>query len=404
MTLQRARCAIDLIAMGVGFTVPMALTAPAGADSATTEFAAVTASCVPPAPPLEGQAHPGGPPIPIVTLYNMPSGASPTLTATISNGLQSSPLDHSGFVDSPLPTSAQFTGNPASSFSSSGATVMISGSWTDGVGGSGDFGPVEVAVPYCSGVPAGAQSPQGALAITADSAGDTYWILGAGAGVGGFNAIADGQLSYGNMAGIPLNAPIVSMTATPDGFGYWLLGADGGVFSFGLAHFYGSTGSLHLNAPVVAMASTPDGGGYWFVAKDGGVFAYGDARFYGSMGGHHLNAPIVGMSVDQATGGYWLVASDGGIFAFNASFHGSAGSLVLNSPIVGMEAGSDGTGYRLAASDGGVFSYNLPFSGSFAGQDAHPMVGIAGEGNNGYWLLDRWGSVYAFGSAPFHGG
>ncbi len=151
------------------------------------------------------------------------------------------------------------------------------------------------------------------------------------------------------------------------------------------------------------MATTPDGDGYWLVAKDGGVFAFGDAQFSGSMGGKALNSPMVGMAVDQATGGYWLVASDGGIFSFNAPFHGSTGSLRLNQPIVGMEAASDGSGYRLGARDGGVFAFDLPYAGSFAGRDTHPMVGIAGQGSTGYWLLDSCGGVYTFGSAPFYG-
>lgn len=109
------------------------------------------------------------------------------------------------------------------------------------------------------------------------------------------------------------------------------------------------------------------------------------------------------MAVDQATGGYWLVASDGGIFSFHAPFYGSTGSLALKSQIVGMEAAPDGGGYRLAASDGGVFSYNVPFEGSYAGQDAHPIVGIAGKGDNGYWLVDSCGGIYSFGSAEFQG-
>jgi hypothetical protein len=121
------------------------------------------------------------------------------------------------------------------------------------------------------------------------------------------------------------------------------------------------------------------------------------------MGGKHLNAPIFGMAVDQATGGYWLVASDGGIFSFNAAFHGSAGSLALDSPIVGMQGASDGSGYRLAASDGGVFSYNLPFAGAYVGQDVSPIVGIAGQGDTGYWLTDACGGVAAFGSAQTYG-
>ena len=33
----------------------------------------------------------------------------------------------------------------------------------------------------------------------------------------------------------------------------------------------------------------------------------------------------------------------------------------------------------------------------------HPMVGIAGQGSTGYWLLDSCGGVYTFGTAQFYG-
>ncbi len=208
----------------------------------------------------------------------------------------------------------------------------------------------------------------------------------------------------GDMAGHPLNAPIVGMAPTATGRGYWLLGADGGVFSFGDAQFYGSTGSIHLNAPVVAMVATPSGSGYWFVASDGGVFAYGDARFYGSMGGRHLNQPVVGMAA-RDSGGYYLVARDGGVFTFgDAGFDGSTGNLVLRQPIVGMSVGAVGNGfdgvggYWLVAADGGVFAFHAPFFGSAdTGRPAAPVVGMIG-GITGYLLGTADGSVFCFGN------
>lgn len=97
------------------------------------------------------------------------------------------------------------------------------------------------------------------------------------------------------------------------------------------------------------------------------------------------------------------MASDGGIFAVDAPFQDSAGSLVLDSPIIGMEAAPDGSGCRLVARDGAVFSCNPPLPGGYAGQDSHPTISVAGQGDTGYWLLDSCGGVYSFGSAPFHG-
>ncbi len=374
----------------------------AGADP--NEFAAITTLC-------EGipDEYPSlGTPTVQVTLYNLPANASPTASGTISaegtnTALQ---LSYQGPVQYGPPGAYYYLAAVPSGLQ--GHATLISLTWTDGVGGGGSLGSQMVGIPVCN---ASAAFSNRAVAIAANQAGTGYWVatpngeIRASGEQGSLpnNPPNNQALNYGGMTNVPLNAPIVGLTPTADGEGYWLLGADGGVFSFSDAQFYGSTGSLQLDAPVVAMAATPDGGGYWFVASDGGVFAYGDAVFYGSMGGKHLNAPIVGMAVDQATGGYWLVASDGGIFSFNAPFHGSTGSLALNSPIVGMEASPDGSGYRLAASDGGVFSYNLPFAGSYAGQGPHPMVGIAGQGSTGYWLLDNCGGVYSFGSAQLYG-
>jgi hypothetical protein len=383
------RSAIVSGALVAALVVSMLVAAtPTTASTTPGEFAAITTGCQ-----GLGRIPSSLSPFVYVTLYNLPLGVSPTISGTISVGSITAPLTFLAGPTSPtVPPDAYVFGSGAYP-GQRGQPVSISLTWSDEMGGSGSVGPQIVGLPTCEVM------SRTAAAMAANQSGTGYWVVTGDGHVAGFGRALD----YGDMGYIRLNAPIVGLAPTTDGEGYWLLGADGGIFSFGTAHFYGSTGSLRLNAPVVAMAATPDSGGYWFVASDGGVFAYGDAPFFGSMGGTHLNSPIVGMAVDQATGGYWLVASDGGIFAFNAPFHGSAGSLVLNSPIVGIQASPDGSGYRLGAIDGGVFSYNLPFAGSYAGQDSHPIVGIAGQGSTGYWLLDSCAGVYSFGSATFHG-
>jgi hypothetical protein len=247
-------------------------------------------------------------------------------------------------------------------------------------------------------VPQQISAPIVGVTATADAKG--YWEVGADGNVYPFGD----AVSYGSLAGIPLNRPIVGMAATPDGKGYWLVASDGGVFSFGDAKFFGSTGELRLNQPVVGMAATANGKGYWLVASDGGVFSFGDAPFYGSAGNIRLQKPVVGMAADLATGGYWLVASDGGIFSFHAPFYGSMGKTKLVKPIVGMEAAADGSGYRLAASDGGVFDFNQAFAGSLNGKNLPaPIVGIAPSGMGGYWLVGASATVTAFGSATVFG-
>jgi hypothetical protein len=229
------------------------------------------------------------------------------------------------------------------------------------------FGNASIAGPT---LPNEQQSYSPAVGIARAASDDSsVWVAGAdGAVYGGGSAP-----SFGSMAGIPLQAPVIGIASTPDHEGYWLVATDGGVFAFGDALFYGSVpGALKpgqsLNRPIVGIASTPDGKGYWLVAADGGVFAFGDATFWGSMGGVPLNKPIVGIA-PNAKGGYWLVASDGGVFSFDAAFEGSLGGLALNAPITGMAATDDGNGYWMVAQDGGVFAFGTaPFWGSSFGQ------------------------------------
>lgn len=206
---------------------------------------------------------------------------------------------------------------------------------------------------------------------------------------------------HGDVSGVRLNAPVISITATPDGMGYWLLGADGGVFTFGDASFYGSTANIKLNAPVVGMAVTTDNRGYWIIAKDGGVFTYGDATFHGSTGNVKLNKPVDGIAVAPGGDGYWLIASDGGVFTFTPDgFYGSLGDTRLNKPIIGMSGTPNGRGYTLVGSDGGVFTFgDAPFYGSLG--DDPPTTSVVdlspAPADNGYYLVDSGGGIYTFG-------
>ena len=119
------------------------------------------------------------------------------------------------------------------------------------------------------------------------------------------------------------------------------------------------------------------------------------------MGGARLNAPVVGMA--EGAGGYWEVASDGGIFAFGVPFQGSMGSTHLNRPVAGMVA--SGGGYLMVGADGGAFNFGNPFFGSLgASPPPFPVIAITPSFDhsgvpNGYWMLDRGGDVFGFGSA-----
>ncbi len=287
----------------------------------------------------------------------------------------------------------------ANTVNSQGTVVASTSALTGGTAFTVSRNTSTPAVTVPSPSPNGLATPVVGLAAT--PTGDGYWLANAYGGI----LPEGGAISYGSMAGAPLNSPIVHVVATSDGKGYWLVAGDGGTFAFGDAAFYGSMGGKQLNAPIVDIAPTPDGKGYWLVARDGGVFAFGDAAFLGSMGGTLLNKPVVGISADKQTGGYWMVASDGGIFAFRAPFFGSTASLTLNSPVLSMAPGANGAGYLMVAGDGGTFAFgDAAFHGSMGGQSlSTPIVDIDSDpSTGGYWMVNSAGSVYSFG-APFYG-
>ncbi|MHB1503258.1 MAG: hypothetical protein ACYCYD_04650, partial [Acidimicrobiales bacterium] len=145
----------------------------------------------------------------------------------------------------------------------------------------------------------------GSLATLPNGTG--YWV----ASPGGAVTASGSAVSYGSMAGKPLNKPVVGMAPTPDGHGYWLVAADGGVFSFGDAASYGSMAGKPLNKPVVGMAPTPDGHGYWLVAADGGVFSFGDAAFYGSTSARPPSTGVIGLFSTITGSGYTIVSGNG---------------------------------------------------------------------------------------------
>ena len=119
---------------------------------------------------------------------------------------------------------------------------------------------------------------------------------------------------------------------------------------------FGDLAGVNLQGPVLDSIATPTDNGYYMVADDGGVFAFGDARFYGSMGGIRLNAPVMSLVPDRDNVGYWLVARDGGVFSFDAQFLGSMGATRLNKPVTGMVR--HGNGYLMVAEDGGIFNFS----------------------------------------------
>ncbi len=226
-----------------------------------------------------------------------------------------------------------------------------------------------------------------------------------------------GVLGFGEQPTDPLPPDQVSLgrpstiAVLPDGTGYWIFTDRGEALAYGAAPFLGDLAGVPLNGPIVASAPTPTGRGYYLVGADGGIFTFGDATFHGSMGGVPLNRPVVGIAPDPDGVGYWLVAADGGIFSFEAPFRGSLPAIapVLNRPVVGAIAHGDG--YLMVASDGGVFNFSdQDFLGSLGDRPPPtPVTAVAafpgGDGGpGGYWMTEAGGGIHAFGAATGHPG
>jgi hypothetical protein len=223
-----------------------------------------------------------------------------------------------------------------------------------------------------SGAPVHSQS----VDLAPTPSGDGYWILSSTGVVDAFGD-ARGRVAIDKFPTLDSDEQTTSIAATPSGDGLWIFTSKGRVFTYGTAQDFGDMAGTPLNGPVLDAVPTPSGRGYYMVGSDGGIFAFGDAVFHGSMGGKHLNAPVQSLVPDADGAGYWLVASDGGIFAFDAPFKGSMGGQPLNKPVTGMVR--FGNGYLMVGADGGIFSFSdQPFFGSLGSHPpAHPIVSVA---------------------------
>ena len=208
--------------------------------------------------------------------------------------------------------------------------------------------------------------------------GGGYWVVDDAGGVAAFgDAVYRGSPDSLTIRG---DEKVTSLSSTQTGKGYWMFTNKGRVLTFGDATHVGDMAGKPLNAPVLDSIVTPSGKGYYMVAGDGGIFSFGDAKFYGSMGGKPLNKPVQSLVPDSDGVGYWLVASDGGIFAFDSPFRGSMGGKPLNKPVTGMVRFADG--YLMVGEDGGIFNFSSQqFLGSLGSTPpARPIVSVAALG------------------------
>ncbi|HEY8545571.1 MAG TPA: SGNH hydrolase domain-containing protein [Acidimicrobiales bacterium] len=119
--------------------------------------------------------------------------------------------------------------------------------------------------------------------------------------------------------------------------------------------------------------------------------------------------------------GFWVATSDGRVDAVDgAPHHGDAAPLPAGEEAVALTATPDGGGYLLLTSAGRVLPFgSAAHHGDLAGgPDAPDAAGVPGvpgvpgvepvalavhPGGDGYWVLERDGTVHAFGAAGDHG-
>jgi hypothetical protein len=251
-------------------------------------------------------------------------------------------------------------------------TPTVGGYWM--LSDAGEVYPFGNAAPL-----AGASGPETSAHAIVDIVnhpdGGGYWVL---ASDGMVWASGTAQILAGGPVTLLAGERATGISTTPHGMGYWVFTDRGRVFPFGNAQTFGDLAALTLNGPVLDAVGTPTGNGYYMVGSDGGVFSFGDAGFYGSTGNLRLNRPVRGLVPTATNLGYWLVADDGGIFAFgDAPFLGSMGATVLNQPVVA--AVRFGEGYLMVARDGGIFNFSSQqFYGSLGGSIVpNPIVAVA---------------------------
>jgi hypothetical protein len=164
--------------------------------------------------------------------------------------------------------------------------------------------------------------------------------------------------TYGDLANVAIQSPILGIATTPSGAGYWLMEAAGRVHRFGDAADIGSS-TLAPGEYAVSLEATPTGKGYWLATLKGGVRALGDAGYFGSAAGTlGPDVDLIGIAATPTALGYWLLDSAGGVHAFgDAGFFGSAASLPPRYPVTTLAPTPTGKGYWIVDAVGGVFAY-----------------------------------------------
>jgi hypothetical protein len=133
-----------------------------------------------------------------------------------------------------------------------------------------------------------------------------YWLVASDGGIFSFG----NARFHGSTGATVLMSTIAGMATTRSGNGYWLASADGRVFNFGDAP------AMHRvvpTSPIVGLQSTPNSTGLWLVSSDGAVFTTGSARYLGGANGPSSAVEqAVGIARPATGSGYWIVMSPSG--------------------------------------------------------------------------------------------
>ena len=196
------------------------------------------------------------------------------------------------------------------------------------------------------------------------------------------------------------------IASAPHG-GYWVSSENGQVADCGADNFnnYGSN-----TAPFII--SDPAGNGYWLVNSWGFVSAFGSARWYGQ---YNKETDVTGAAAMVTGKGYWLVTADGTVFHYGAApYYGSAHikngfvqtiddpiGMYNTAPIgiVGIAPTEGDHGYVLVAKDGTVYGFGKGRGRACSSIALPKGVSVAGVApdyrTGGYWVAETDGTVVA---------
>ena len=197
-------------------------------------------------------------------------------------------------------------------------------------------------------------------------------------------------------------APIVSISAVPGSTtAYYLLAANGTVIPVGGAKWLGDPSKFAaFGCDGVSITASPDGTGYMIVTSDGGAWAYGDEYNYG--GQSLAPGSISGFAANPSETGYWELGNHGHTYPY-----GSVPALCSLSPTarrtVAIASTGTGEGLWIASTKGDIWNCgDAAFFGSPVGRTTAPIVAMSGTlpgQAQGYYLLNRTGTVFPYGAA-----